>query len=206
MADDHGAVWAVGERECSIQRRHQKVIEEAPSPLVESSAATYATASTTRRAKPWPRSGIRVRAPWSFLADGNGRFFFLETNTRLQVEPVTEETTGLDLVEWQLRVAMGEPLVGDEPRATGHSIEARLYAENPAAERAPQSGTVHRFAIAASDSVLSRVRVDTGIADGSEISTFYDPMIAKVISWAPTRHRAAAVLPGPWPMRRCTDR
>mgnify|MGYP000494033565 FL=1 len=195
MADDHGAVWAVGERECSIQRRHQKVIEEAPSPLVESLGGDLRDRLYDAARKAVAAIGYSGAGTVEFLADGNGRFFFLETNTRLQVEhPVTEETTGLDLVEWQLRVAMGEPLVGDEPRATGHSIEARLYAENPAAEWAPQSGTVHRFAIAASDSVLSRVRVDTGIADGSEISTFYDPMIAKVISWAPTRHRAAAVL------------
>ena len=195
MADDHGAVWAVGERECSIQRRHQKVIEEAPSPLVESLGGDLRDRLYDAARKSVAAIGYSGAGTVEFLADGNGRFFFLETNTRLQVEhPVTEETTGLDLVEWQLRVAMGEPLVGDEPRATGHSIEARLYAENPAAEWAPQSGTVHRFAIAASDSVLSRVRVDTGIADGSEISTFYDPMIAKVISWAPTRHRAAAVL------------
>jgi len=198
MADNHGAVWAVGERECSIQRRHQKVIEEAPAPLVERLAAEGDAALREKlydaARKAVAAIGYAGAGTVEFLADGRGRFYFLETNTRLQVEhPVTEETTGLDLVEWQLRVAMGEPLVGDEPTANGHSIEVRLYAENPAAEWAPQSGTVHRFAIN-EQSGLSRLRVDTGIADGSEISTFYDPMIAKVISWAPTRRRSAAVL------------
>ncbi|WP_228460995.1 ATP-binding protein [Gordonia crocea] len=198
MADNHGAVWAVGERECSIQRRHQKVIEEAPAPLVERLAAEGDAALREKlydaARKAVAAIGYAGAGTVEFLADGRGRFYFLETNTRLQVEhPVTEETTGLDLVEWQLRVAMGEPLVGDEPTANGHSIEVRLYAENPAAEWAPQSGTVHRFAIA-EQSGLSRLRVDTGIADGSTISTFYDPMIAKVISWAPTRRRSAAVL------------
>ncbi|GAB10503.1 acyl-CoA carboxylase alpha chain [Gordonia araii NBRC 100433] len=195
MADNHGAVWAVGERECSIQRRHQKVIEEAPAPLVESLGGDLRERLYDAARKAVAAIGYSGAGTVEFLADGNGRFYFLETNTRLQVEhPVTEETTGLDLVEWQLRVAMGEPLTGDEPVAVGHSIEARLYAENPAAEWAPQSGTVHRFAVDERASAASRIRVDTGIADGSEISTFYDPMIAKVISWAPTRRRAAATL------------
>ncbi|MFT3900893.1 MAG: biotin carboxylase N-terminal domain-containing protein [Gordonia sp. (in: high G+C Gram-positive bacteria)] len=195
MADDHGDAWAVGERECSIQRRHQKVIEEAPAPLVESLGGDLRERLYDAARKAVRAIGYSGAGTVEFLADAKGRFYFLETNTRLQVEhPVTEETTGLDLVEWQLRVAMGEPLDGDEPTAVGHSIEARLYAENPAADWAPQSGPVQRFAIAEHSAPVSRIRVDTGIADGSEISTFYDPMIAKVISWAPTRRRSAAAL------------
>ncbi|MCF8589750.1 acetyl/propionyl/methylcrotonyl-CoA carboxylase subunit alpha [Gordonia liuliyuniae] len=204
MADDHGTVWAVGERECSIQRRHQKVIEEAPAPLVERigpdmrerlySAARLAVESI----------GYRGAGTVEFLADagsgaGSGKFFFLETNTRLQVEhPVTELTTGTDLVAWQIRVAEGEALPEQEPVSAGHSIEVRLYAEDPANDWQPQSGTVTSIDLPASAHFeqLSRpgVRVDSGVADGSEISTFYDPMLAKVISWAPTRERAAAML------------
>ncbi|WP_448221848.1 acetyl/propionyl/methylcrotonyl-CoA carboxylase subunit alpha [Gordonia iterans] len=199
MADQHGSVWAVGERECSIQRRHQKVVEEAPAPLVERiggsmRAELYDAARTAASSIGYVGAGTV-----EFLADSKGRFFFLETNTRLQVEhPVTELTTGLDLVQWQLRVAQGEPLEGEEPSHTGHSIEVRLYAEDPARDWQPQSGTVHTIDIPADVhfGLLSRpgIRVDSGIADGSEISTYYDPMLAKVISWAPTRRRAAAML------------
>ncbi|MEE3851159.1 biotin carboxylase N-terminal domain-containing protein [Gordonia sp. LSe1-13] len=199
MADTHGEVWAVGERECSIQRRHQKVVEEAPAPLVERiggdlRAQLFAAARSAVSAIGYTGAGTV-----EFLADETGRFFFLETNTRLQVEhPVTELTTGTDLVEWQLRVAMGERLAPEAPAATGHSIEVRLYAEDPAADWQPQSGTVHGIAVD-SDAVfgpLARpgIRVDSGIESGSEISTFYDPMLAKVISWAPDRRRAAAML------------
>lgn len=199
MADQHGAVWAVGERECSIQRRHQKVVEEAPAPLVERLGGDlrdrlYAAARTAVAAIGYTGAGTV-----EFLADENGRFFFLETNTRLQVEhPVTELTTGTDLVSWQLRVAMGEHLDVRPPAASGHAIEVRLYAEDPGADWQPQSGTVHAIEIA--DDVrfgpLDRpgIRVDSGIEAGSEISTFYDPMLAKVIGWAPDRRRAAAML------------
>ena len=199
MADRHGAVWAVGERECSIQRRHQKVIEEAPAPLVERIGGDlrerlYDAARRAVSAIDYTGAGTV-----EFLADESGRFYFLETNTRLQVEhPVTELTTGTDLVAWQLRVAMGEHLDVAEPSTSGHSIEVRLYAENPAAGWQPQSGTMHRIDVDAATHFgpLDRpgVRVDAGIESGSEISTFYDPMLAKVISWAPTRERAAAML------------
>lgn len=199
MADQHGAVWAVGERECSIQRRHQKVVEEAPAPLVERigpemRAKLYEAARTAASSIGYTGAGTV-----EFLASADGRFFFLETNTRLQVEhPVTELTTGVDLVAWQLRVAMGEPLDENEPVSTGHSIEVRLYAEDPAQDWQPQSGTISTISIPADVrfGLLNRpgVRVDSGVADGSEISTFYDPMLAKVISWAPTRERAAAML------------
>jgi pyruvate carboxylase subunit A/propionyl-CoA carboxylase alpha chain len=124
-----------------------------------------------------------------FMADGRGDFFFLEMNTRLQVEhPVTEETTGVDLVELQLQVADGGRLDPDPPPSRGYSIEARLYAEDPAKGWQPQAGTVHHF------EVPGHVRLDTGIVDGSVVSIFYDPMIAKVISYAPNRRQAAGVL------------
>ncbi|MFW0788836.1 biotin carboxylase N-terminal domain-containing protein [Gordonia sp. CPCC 205333] len=191
MADQHGAIWAVGERECSIQRRHQKVVEEAPSPLVESLGGNLRERLFDAARKAVAAIGYTGAGTVEFLADGQGRFYFLETNTRLQVEhPVTEETTGLDLVEWQLRVAMGEHLDSETPVTTGHSIEVRLYAEDPSADWQPQSGTVHRFAI----DTRPGIRVDSGITDGSEITTFYDPMLAKVIGTAPTRTRAARLL------------
>ncbi|MGZ8176824.1 ATP-binding protein [Williamsia sp. SKLECPSW1] len=199
LADTQGTVWAVGERECSIQRRHQKIVEEAPAPLVERIGGDlrdrlFAAARAAASAIDYVGAGTV-----EFLADGAGRFYFLEMNTRLQVEhPVTEATTGLDLVEWQLRIADGEPLDDAPPATRGHSIEVRLYAEDPANDWAPQSGTVHHVDIPADVrfGALSHpgVRVDSGIADGSEISVFYDPMLAKVITWAPTRRRAAAML------------
>lgn len=199
MADTHGAVWAVGERECSIQRRHQKVIEEAPAPLVERLGGDLRERLFTAARSASQAIGYTGAGTVEFLADADGRFYFLETNTRLQVEhPVTELTTGTDLVEWQLRVAAGEHLDPVEPRNSGHAIEARLYAEDPAADWQPQSGTVHAIDVAADVTfgplAVPGIRVDAGIVDGSEISTFYDPMLAKVISWAPDRNRAAAML------------
>ena len=145
LADEHGTVWAVGERECSIQRRHQKIIEEAPSPLVERTpgmrAKLFDAARLAATAISYTGAGTV-----EFMADDRGDFFFLEMNTRLQVEhPVTEETTGLDLVELQLEVADGGRLDPDPPPSQGYSIEARLYAENPAKGWQPQAGTVHRF-------------------------------------------------------------
>ncbi|OBA58181.1 acetyl/propionyl/methylcrotonyl-CoA carboxylase subunit alpha [Gordonia sp. 852002-10350_SCH5691597] len=199
LADEHGAVWAVGERECSIQRRHQKVIEEAPAPLVERIGGDLRERLYDAARKAVSAIGYTGAGTVEFLADETGRFYFLETNTRLQVEhPVTELTTGIDLVAWQLRVAMGEHLDVEEPGTRGHAIEVRLYAEDPSAGWQPQSGTMHRIEIDAQTHFgpLDRpgVRVDAGIESGSEISTFYDPMLAKVISWAPTRARAAAIL------------
>jgi len=188
MADQHGTVWAVGERECSIQRRHQKIIEEAPSPLVERTEGMRAKLFDAARLAA-EAIGYAGAGTVEFMADDAGDFFFLEMNTRLQVEhPVTEATTGLDLVELQLHVADGGRLDAEPPPSRGSSIEARLYAEDPAKNWQPQAGTVHRFG------VPSTVRVDTGVEDGSEVSIFYDPMLAKVISYAPTRRQAAAVL------------
>jgi propionyl-CoA carboxylase alpha chain len=199
MADAHGTVWAVGERECSIQRRHQKIIEEAPSPLVERTPGMRAKLFDAARLAA-EAIGYTGAGTVEFMADQAGDFFFLEMNTRLQVEhPVTEETTGLDLVELQLDVASGGKLPAEPPAARGHSIEARLYAEDPAKNWQPQAGAVHRFDVPGARTqfgALDRpgVRVDSGIVDGSSVSVFYDPMLAKVISYAPTRRQAAGIL------------
>ncbi|MCW2498113.1 biotin carboxylase N-terminal domain-containing protein [Jatrophihabitans sp.] len=201
MADEHGTVWAVGERECSIQRRHQKVIEEAPSPLVERIPSMRAELFDAAR-KAAAAVGYTGAGTVEFIADEAGRFFFLEMNTRLQVEhPVTECTTGLDLVRLQLLVADGARLDPEPPATVGHSIEVRLYAEDPAADWQPQSGTVHRFAVPGVVAEFANppahgIRLDGGIVDGSVVGVFYDPMLAKVISYAPTRTEAALRLAG----------
>ncbi|WP_435277399.1 biotin carboxylase N-terminal domain-containing protein [Rhodococcus yananensis] len=199
LADRHGTVWAVGERECSIQRRHQKVIEEAPSPLVEATDGMrerlFDAARRAARAIGYEGAGTV-----EFLADGTGEFHFLEMNTRLQVEhPVTECTTGLDLVDLQFRIADGDRIESEPPPVQGYSVEARLYAEDPARDWQPQSGVVHRFVPpqpAVEFDVLRRtgVRIDSGIVAGSEIGVHYDAMLAKVISYAPTRDRAVRLL------------
>ena len=201
LADQHGTVWAVGERECSIQRRHQKIIEEAPSPLVERvpgmrqrlfDAARLAAAVI----------GYTGAGTVEFLADDDGEFYFLEMNTRLQVEhPVTELTTGLDLVELQLAVADGERLGAEPPAARGHAIEARIYAEDPARNWQPQAGAIHRFEVPGVTTTFgviadTGVRLDSGVVGASTVSIHYDPMLAKVIAYAPTRRRAAQVLAG----------
>jgi propionyl-CoA carboxylase alpha chain len=200
MADAHGTVWAVGERECSIQRRHQKIIEEAPSPLVERVPGMRAKLFDAARLAAGA-IGYTGAGTVEFLADDDGEFYFLEMNTRLQVEhPVTEETTGVDLVELQLAVAAGDRLEAEPPAAKGYSIEARLYAEDPAHGWQPQAGLVHTIdvpSVAAEFSSLRRqtgIRLDSGIVDGSTVSIHYDPMLAKVISYAPTRRQSALVL------------
>jgi propionyl-CoA carboxylase alpha chain len=200
MADEHGTVWAIGERECSIQRRHQKVVEEAPSPLVERVDGMREQLFEASRAAA-KAIGYTGAGTVEFLADEGGRFFFLEMNTRLQVEhPVTECTTGLDLVALQLHVAAGGRLASEPPAPHGHSIEVRLYAENPAANWQPQSGTLHRFHIPGVSTEFtvtgapSGIRSDSGVVDGSVVGVHYDPMLAKVIAWAPTREQAARSL------------
>jgi propionyl-CoA carboxylase alpha chain len=199
MADKFGTVWAVGERECSIQRRHQKVIEEAPSPLVERTPGMRERLFEASRLAA-NAIGYEGAGTVEFLSDEDGHFFFLEMNTRLQVEhPVTECTTGLDLVDLQLRVADGERLPAEPPAARGHSIEVRLYAEDPAQNWQPQSGPVHRFHIPGvreEFDVLTApgIRLDSGIVDGGVVGVDYDPMLAKVISFADTRARAAHLL------------
>jgi len=200
MADAHGTVWAVGERECSIQRRHQKVIEEAPSPLVQRTPGMRDKLFEAARLAA-TAIGYTGAGTVEFMASGQGDdFFFLEMNTRLQVEhPVTEETTGLDLVELQVAVADEARLDPEPPAAQGHSIEARLYAEDPAKDWQPQAGAIHRFEVPGTRTEFDTlgtagVRLDSGIVDGSVVSVFYDPMLAKVISYGPTRERAAAIL------------
>jgi propionyl-CoA carboxylase alpha chain len=192
MADRHGTVWAVGERECSIQRRHQKVVEEAPSPFVDAAMREELFDAARKAAKAIDYVGAGTV---EFLAGPDGRFYFLEMNTRLQVEhPVTENVTGLDLVALQLRVAEGERLPADPPPTVGHSIEVRLYAEDPAANWQPQSGTLHTFEVPDVDREFTEgagLRLDSGFVSGSVVGVNYDPMLAKVITWAPTRAEAA---------------
>ncbi|TCO58243.1 acetyl/propionyl/methylcrotonyl-CoA carboxylase subunit alpha [Actinocrispum wychmicini] len=200
MADLHGTVWAVGERECSIQRRHQKVIEEAPSPLVSRVPGMRSELFDAARSAA-SAIGYVGAGTVEFLADEQGRFYFLEMNTRLQVEhPVTECTTGLDLVRLQLLVAQGERLAAAPPDPTGHAIEVRLYAEDPAQSWRPQSGTLHHLSVpgvTTSFAVPSHgLRLDSGVTDGSVVGVHYDPMLAKVIAYAPTRSEAALSLAG----------
>ncbi|MEU3841968.1 biotin carboxylase N-terminal domain-containing protein [Streptomyces sp. NPDC028635] len=187
LADTHGTVWPLGTRDCSLQRRHQKVIEEAPAPGLPPALTEelYTLAVRAARAVSYTGAGTV-----EFLV-ADGRAHFLEMNTRLQVEhPVTEEVFGLDLVAEQLRVAEGHALAGEPPRARGHAVEARLYAEDPARDWAPQTGTLYRLA------VPDGVRLDTGFTDGDEIGVHYDPMIAKVVAHAPTRAEAVRALAG----------
>ncbi|MFD4366029.1 acetyl/propionyl/methylcrotonyl-CoA carboxylase subunit alpha [Rhodococcus sp. NPDC058521] len=199
MVDRHGKVWAVGERECSIQRRHQKVVEEAPSPLVERVSGMRERLFHAARLAA-EAIGYEGAGTVEFLADEDGNFFFLEMNTRLQVEhPVTECTTGLDLVDLQIRIASGAALPAEQPAIRGHSIEVRLYAEDPAAGWQPQTGTVHRIHVPGEVTefgVLEKkgVRLDSGVMDGSVVGVHYDPMLAKVISFAPGRTEAAKLL------------
>jgi propionyl-CoA carboxylase alpha chain len=183
FGDTHGNVIHLFERECSIQRRYQKVIEEAPSPAVdpELRAALCAAAVAAGRALDYVGAGTV-----EFVVDLTGAFFFLEVNTRLQVEhPVTELVTGLDLVELQLRVARGEAL-DLSPQMRGHAVEARIYAEDVPAGFVPASGRIDRFAIPCGDGI----RVDSGYEEGSIVSTFYDAMLAKVIAFGDDREHA----------------
>jgi len=183
-----------GERDCSLQRRHQKVVEESPAPLLPepTRAALHEAARKAAEAIDYRGAGT-VEFLYDAAAD---RFFFLEMNTRLQVEhPVTELVHDVDLVAAQLAVAEGRPVDPAGP-ADGHAIEVRLYAEDPAADYQPQSGTLTRFEIAAPDLQDAGVRVDTGFESGSEVSTHYDAMLAKVIAHAPTREAAARKLAG----------
>jgi len=187
LGDAHGDVVHLFERECSIQRRYQKIVEESPSPAVhgELRAALTKAAVTAGRAVGYTGAGTV-----EFVLDRDGSFYFLEMNTRLQVEhPVTEEVTGLDLVELQLRIAEGEPLPSEARAAelSGHAIEVRLYAEDVAAGFLPVTGPLHRFAIPSGPGL----RVDTGFRDGSVVSPHYDAMLAKVIAHGRTRADAA---------------
>ncbi|WP_149548681.1 biotin carboxylase N-terminal domain-containing protein [Streptomyces marokkonensis] len=185
LADTHGTVWALGTRDCSLQRRHQKVIEEAPAPGLSARLTEELHALAVRAARAVSYVGAGTV---EFLVAG-GRAHFLEMNTRLQVEhPVTEAVSGVDLVAEQIRVAEGHALDGGPPRPHGHAVEARLYAEDPARDWAPQTGRLHRLA------VPGAVRLDTGYTDGDDIGVHYDPMLAKVVAHAPTRAEAVRKL------------
>src|ERR1700692_1620502 len=189
FADGHGNVIHLGERDCSLQRRHQKVIEEAPAPGMtpELRAKMVATAVEAARAVGYGGAGTV-----EFIADSTkgmraDAFWFIEMNTRLQVEhPVTEAVTGLDLVEWQFRVACGEklPLEQSQVRFDGHAIEARVYAEDPESGFLPSTGRIVALELPAD------IRIDSGFATGGEVTPFYDAMIAKLIAHAPTREAA----------------
>ncbi|GHJ60599.1 acetyl/propionyl-CoA carboxylase subuit alpha [Nocardioides sp. OK12] len=194
LGDGRGGAVAVGERDCSLQRRHQKVVEESPAPGLrpEVASAMHEAAVAAATAIDYRGAGTV-----EFLYDpATERFFFLEMNTRLQVEhPVTELVHGLDLVEQQLAVAEGHGLP-EVPPARGHAIEVRLYAEDPAADYQPQSGPLTRFEIPGVHGEEPGVRVDAGFASGSVVSTHYDAMLAKVVVHAPTREAAARRLAG----------
>ena len=188
LADNYGAVIHLGERECSLQRRHQKVIEEAPSPLLD--AATRArigeAACAAARSVDYRGAGT---VEFLVAADAPDEFFFMEMNTRLQVEhPVTELVTGVDLVDWQLRIAAGEPLTLEQTDIclNGHAIEARVYAENPDRDFLPMTGTVLALREATGDGI----RVDSALLAGLEIVAAYDPMLAKVVAWGSDRATA----------------
>ncbi|HEX6536261.1 MAG TPA: acetyl-CoA carboxylase biotin carboxylase subunit [Gemmatimonadaceae bacterium] len=188
LGDTHGTMLSLGERECSIQRRHQKMIEEAPSVAVgpELRARMGETAVRAARAAGYVNAGT-----CEFLLDADGQFYFLEMNTRLQVEhPVTELVTGIDLVEWQLRVAAGErlPFRQEEIAPRGWAIECRITSEDPANGFLPSTGRISYLRLPGGPGI----RWDGGIGVGSEIGLYYDPMLAKLIVWAPTRDRAIA--------------
>ncbi|MFG2306188.1 acetyl/propionyl/methylcrotonyl-CoA carboxylase subunit alpha [Actinacidiphila glaucinigra] len=190
LADTHGTVWTLGERDCSVQRRHQKVIEETPAPGVtdELRRTLRTAAEAAARAIGYVGAGTV-----EFLVSPDGRPYFLEMNTRLQVEhPVTECVFGVDLVALQLEVAEGERLPAAPPLPSGHAVEARLYAEDPARDWQPQTGVLHRFRLPRAPGL----RVDAGFGDGDRIGVHYDAMLAKVVAHAATRAQALRMLAG----------
>ncbi|GIV24518.1 MAG: hypothetical protein KatS3mg026_0210 [Bacteroidia bacterium] len=186
LADLHGNAVYLYERECSIQRRHQKVIEEAPAPHLSEKTRQAMGEAALRLVK---AAGYTQAGTVEFIVDADENFYFLEVNTRLQVEhPVTEAITGLDLVEWQLRIAQGQALSFSQeaiPRQ-GHAIEARIYAEDPRSGFLPSTGILYKYRPPTGEGV----RVDNGYEEGQPVPLFYDPMLAKVIAWGPTREAA----------------
>ena len=184
LADHHGHVIHLMERDCSIQRRHQKIIEETPSPVLtpELRQRMGEAAVAVARAAGYQNAGTA-----EFLLDEeSGQFYFLEMNTRLQVEhPISEAVLGLDLVEWQVRIAAGEPLTLEQEdlRTSGHAVECRIYAEDPYNNFAPSAGKLTHWLPPSGPGL----RLDSGVAQGQEISTYYDPMLAKLIAWGPDR-------------------
>ena len=186
IGDSHGNLLSLFERECTLQRRHQKVIEEAPSPTLDPTQREAVCAAARKAAAAVDYVGAGTI---EFVSNGKD-VFFIEMNTRLQVEhPVTELVTGIDLVEWQLRVAFGEklPLAQDQIKLNGHAIEARVYAENPHKNFMPSVGKIRTWRM---PEELNGLRIDAGYREGNEVSPHYDAMLAKVIAWAPTRDDA----------------
>jgi acetyl/propionyl-CoA carboxylase alpha subunit len=190
FGDSHGNVVHLYERECSLQRRHQKIVEESPSPGITPALRSQLCDAAVAAGQ---AIGYQNAGTVEFVVGSDGTFSFLEVNTRLQVEhPVTEAITGQDLVRWQIQVATGAPLPlrQDQITSTGHAIEVRLYAEDPANDYLPAPGAIHAFEPGCADSV----RWDAGIRSGSVVSAHYDPLLAKVIAHAPNRDEAAAAL------------
>ena len=197
FCDTHGAAYALGERECSVQRRHQKIVEESPSP-----AAFFEGETGQARRRALYDAALRVvkqvgyvgAGTCEFIADASGNLFFLEVNARLQVEhPVTEMVTGLDLVELQLRVAAGERLPDLSGIARrGHAIEARVYAEDPSKGFIPKPGAIDQLVWAGGvgEAQTERLRIESGVRAPAKVTPYYDPMIAKVVAWGETRQRA----------------
>ena len=200
LADRHGTCWVLGERDCSIQRRHQKIVEETPAPGIsdELRAALHGAAGDAAKAIGYVGAGTVEFLVSVDPADGSGRLYFLEMNTRLQVEhPVTECVTGLDLVGWQLRIAEGARLAPEPPAPQGHAIEVRLYAEDPTDDWRPQTGLIRALDVPGIDvrggppvGMAHGLRLDSGVEAGDSIGVHYDPMLAKLIAWAPTRAEA----------------
>ncbi|WP_434154779.1 acetyl/propionyl/methylcrotonyl-CoA carboxylase subunit alpha [Pseudomonas sp. JZ134] len=187
FADQHGHCLYLNERDCSIQRRHQKVIEEAPAPGLSPALRKAMGEAAVRAAQ---AIGYVGAGTVEFLLDDRGEFFFMEMNTRLQVEhPVTEAITGLDLVAWQIRIARGEalPITQEQVPLEGHAIEVRVYAEDPGNDFLPATGTLHLYQEPASGPGR---RIDSGVTEGDTVSPFYDPMLAKVIAWGENREEA----------------
>src|SRR5690606_29165910 len=201
LFDAHGFGVALGERRCSVQRRPQTIIEETPSPapFFQGEKGEAKRREVFESALAIMRSvGYVGAGTCEFIADAEGNLYFLEVNARLQVEhPVTEMCTGLDLVEWQLRVAAGErlPDLSNAPKK-GHSIEARIYAEDPSKGFIPKPGPIDELSWAggAGEVQSASLRVESGVKAGSKITPFYDPMVAKVVSWGETREKAIAEL------------
>ena len=201
MADEHGSVYALGERECSVQRRHQKIVEETPSV-----AAFFSGEAGERRRRDLHEAALRVMkhagyvgaGTCEFIANAQGDLYFLEVNARLQVEhPVTEMVTKLDLVELQLRVAAGEKLPDlSSVKRRGHAIEARVYAEDPSKGFIPKPGPIHELVWAggAGEVQSDELRIESGVRAGNVVTPYYDPMIAKMVAWGETREAAIAAL------------
>jgi acetyl/propionyl-CoA carboxylase alpha subunit len=190
LADLHGNAVYLFERDCSIQRRHQKVIEEAPAPHLRPETRTAMGEAALRLIK---AAGYTQAGTVEFIVDADENFYFLEVNTRLQVEhPVTEMITGLDLVEWQIRIAQGERLgfTQTDLRPNGHAIEARLYAEDPRSNFLPSSGLLYKYRLPA----RPHLRIDNGYEEGDIVPLYYDPLLAKIIAWGETRTEAIARL------------